>query len=222
MQPREAPGQSELQAVGIGEHTPLNAHGTDARGVQLLFVCTANQARSPIAAAIAQREFASRGVVARVESRGTHAVDGAPALEYAVAVMRAEGVDLSEHRSRLVDLPDLDRSDLVLTMTRAHLRHLATLQPAAFPRLFPLRELVDRVRGENARRDETMSAWVARVGHGRKAADLLDDDPRLDVEDPAGCELDVYVALVRELANAISRIIDAGWPESIGARVGEG
>jgi protein-tyrosine phosphatase len=171
-----------------------------------------------MAAAIARRELAMRGIAAQVESRGTHANNRAPALEYAVAVMRAEGIDLSEHRSRLVDAADLHRSDLVVTMTRAHLRHLATIEPAAFPRLFSLKEIADRARGEIARRGETMSEWVERVGHGRKAADLLDDDPRHDVEDPAGSAIDVYVALVRELAGAISCIIDSAWPTGVVTR----
>src|SRR5262249_3708201 len=159
-----------------------------------------------------RREFAFRGIAARVESCGTHAVEGAPALEHAVAVMRAEGVDLSEHRSRLVETSDLDQAGLVVTMTRAHLRHLATLHPAAFARLFTLKELAEAVRSDEARANETISERIKRLGGGRRAVDLLDDDPRHDIDDPAGCDVDVYVALEKELAGAISSIIDSGWP----------
>ena len=107
-------------------------------------------------------------------------------------------------------------------MTRAHLRHLATLQPAAFPRMFTLRELSERAQGEDARLDESLTGWIERVGRGRRAVDLLDDDSQYDVPDPAGCDVDVYVALARDLRYSVSCIINAGWSHPIGAPVGEG
>jgi protein-tyrosine-phosphatase len=180
--------------------------------VRLLFVCTANQARSPMAAAIARRELALRGVDARVDSGGTDADIGLPALAPAVAVMQAEGIDLSEHRSRPVEPRDLERADLIVTMTRAHLRHVATLEPAAFPRLFALKELADQARTQDARAQETVFEWIDHLSRGRRTADLLGDDPLHDVHDPAGCDVGVYVTLVRELSAAISNVIDAGWP----------
>jgi protein-tyrosine-phosphatase len=180
--------------------------------VKLLFVCTANQARSPIAAALARRELAWRGVDAQVESGGTHAEVGLPALDHAVVVMQAEGLDLSEHRSRVVEPSDLHDIDLVVTMTREHVRDLALLDPTAFPRTFALKELAERTRSEDARAGETVDEWIYRLGRGRRTVDLLGEDPLHDVYDPAGCDVDVYVALVRELTNAISDVFDAGWP----------
>jgi protein-tyrosine phosphatase len=168
-----------------------------------------------MAAAIARRELAWRGIAAHIESRGIDAVDDSPALGNAVAVMRAEDIDLSEHRSRLVDARDLDQADLILTMTRAHLRHVAALQPAAFPRVFTLKELAERARGDSARADESVTEWIERVGRGRRAVDLLGDDLQYDVLDPEGCDLDVYIALVRELALAVTGIIDAAWPAGV-------
>lgn len=90
-------------------------------GFRVLFVCTGNTCRSPLAAAALAAELeAERGRV-EVGSAGTAAWDGQPASEGAIEVARADGIDLAEHRSRRVTPALLRASDLVLVMERGHL-----------------------------------------------------------------------------------------------------
>ena len=185
----------------------------DATGpaVNVLVVCTANQCRSPMAAALFERELARCGAPARVRSAGTAAVPDIPATDDAIAVMKDYGLDISTHRSRPVDVSEMATADVVVTMTRAHLRDLATRAPAAFPHLFTLKELERRARAHPRDENEEIGAWITRLGAGRRTTDLLGDDPDDDVQDPIGCPIEVYTEVARELAAAISTVADAGW-----------
>jgi protein-tyrosine-phosphatase len=92
----------------------------------LLFVCSGNTCRSPLARTIMQALLHERGWAhVRVDSAGTAAVDGAPAADHAIAVAAAEGLDLSAHRSQELTPELLDWADLVLVMTLTQLEAVA-------------------------------------------------------------------------------------------------
>lgn len=88
----------------------------------ILFICTANRYRSPIAAACFQAELMKRGqeMSWSVGSAGTWAIDGYPAMPDAVLEARQLGLDIREHRSRLITADMLQESDLVVVMERGH------------------------------------------------------------------------------------------------------
>jgi protein-tyrosine-phosphatase len=88
----------------------------------LLFVCTGNTCRSPMAEGIARRELERRGWThVRVASAGLAAHDGDPASREAVVVGSRNGVDLSAHRSRSIDGEMVEWADLILAMGASHL-----------------------------------------------------------------------------------------------------
>jgi protein-tyrosine-phosphatase len=83
--------------------------------VSVLFVCTGNTCRSPFAEAVARHEGH-----ADVESAGLSAYAGDRPPEDAIVVARELGYDLSSHRARPLTEELLERADVVVGMTAAH------------------------------------------------------------------------------------------------------
>lgn len=106
----------------------------------VLFVCSGNTCRSPMAEAWARHEVAShRGISIddldtagiRVISAGASAAPGFPASREAVQVLHAHGIDLSKHRSRMLTVEMVHEADVIYCMTRAHQQAVTNLIPAA-------------------------------------------------------------------------------------------
>jgi len=96
-----------------------------AASYNLLFVCTGNTCRSPMAEAVARAELARRGWShVDIRSAGIGAVTGSPASEHAVSVAAAHGLDLSAHRSAPLTPELVDWADLILAMSPSHLQVL--------------------------------------------------------------------------------------------------
>lgn len=94
----------------------------------LLFICTGNTCRSPMAAAIARHAIAERGWRhVDVRSAGAGASHGAPASEYAVSVAAEHGIDLREHRSQVLTPELVDWADMILAMSPSHLHAIDLL-----------------------------------------------------------------------------------------------
>ena len=96
--------------------------------MRLLFVCTGNTCRSPLAEALARREAIERGMVdVEVASAGTSAWDGASASDGALLVALERGLDLSAHRAQQLSRDVVAAQDLILTMGPHHLERVEAL-----------------------------------------------------------------------------------------------
>ncbi len=104
----------------------------------VMFVCTGNTCRSPMAEAWAKKLIAEHigcdvselaKYKVNVSSAGTFAGFGMPASELAVRVIKNYGIDLSEHVSQPITKPKLLESDIIYVMTEGHKDFINSLAP---------------------------------------------------------------------------------------------
>jgi protein-tyrosine-phosphatase len=161
-----------------------------------------------------------RGIDATIGSTGRIA-PGSPASKYAVSVLRARGIDISEHRSRVLDVEQLDAADLVLCMAREHVREAVLLDARAFTRVFTLKELVRRGQLIGPRlAHESPAKYLSRAGLGRRPSDQLGADDRDDIADPVGQSRERYEATVDEIEGLVTVLVDLLWPGSAAESTG--
>ena len=85
--------------------------------MRIIFVCTGNTCRSPMAQAIFDKKAKERGIDVLSESAGVSAFTGDRASEKTISVMKERGIELSEHRSRRFSEYMADEYDYFVCMT---------------------------------------------------------------------------------------------------------
>ena len=182
--------------------------------IDVLLLCTANQCRSPMAEVLLRHHLEAAGVDAAVSSAGLYP-GGSPATGHGVAAMADRGLDLSGHRSRQVDSSLLLLADLVIGMTREHVREATVLVPDVLHRAFTLKELVRLARAAGPRGEgESLDGWLRRLVADRTRADLLgvghDDD--YDVADPVGRSRGDYERTAALLDDLLAQVVALAFP----------
>lgn len=165
----------------------------------LLLVCHANRARSPLAAHLLRAWADEHGVRPRprIASSGLYAEPGQPLLPDAREFLReTRAVDDSTHQSRVLEVAEARSAGLVVTFERALLRSIIARDPALATRTFTLREVV---------RLTSSPLWES--GHDARdlAAHLVWLRPRVapgddDSPDPAGASRRTAHRLLESLA----------------------
>ena len=96
----------------------------------ILFICTGNICRSPMAAGLMRQRLAQAGLNHhQVASAGVWALDGRPASDHAITVMAERGIDISDHIAHTVTADDMAEADLVLVMMRDQAQVLRNTWP---------------------------------------------------------------------------------------------
>ena len=104
---------------------------------RILFVCSGNTCRSPMAAALLRSALPpDSGWI--VESAGLSTAPGQVASANAIQALQEDGINLSMHRSRRATQEILHRADIVIPMTRAHRTQAISIEPSVEAKSFLL------------------------------------------------------------------------------------
>jgi protein-tyrosine phosphatase len=172
----------------------------------VVFICTGNRFRSPLAERIF-RERASLPEVT-VESLGTLDLGPAPALPEAVAEARRLGVDLSDHQARSLATADLSAADLVLGFERMHVATAVVEAQAQRDRTFTLPELLSLLEGLPPDESEP-SAGRARARIAQAAALRAPNSQLLDIPelaDPLGRSGEEQLQIASDIDGLVYRL----------------
>ena len=136
----------------------------------VLFVCTANMCRSPLAEVLFRDLLRRNGLLGDwlVHSAGVGVVHGQPATEFSRQVAAERGLDLSSHRSKPVDRASMQAADLVLVMDAGHRQALREGYPQSADRVHLLSEMA----GEGGPVEDPVGSPI---GKYRLTADRITD-----------------------------------------------
>ncbi len=143
----------------------------------ILFVCTGNVCRSPMAEGLFRHAVKGRGDY-RVISAGVGAIDGQPPSPNAVRAMREIGIDIGHQRSHMLTGELVNHADYIFGMTHSHVDSVILLYPQAAEKTFLLREF-----------DETLDIYEK------------------DISDPIGGSFDIYCNCRDQIEQGIASML---------------
>ncbi|MFQ6033122.1 MAG: low molecular weight protein arginine phosphatase [Candidatus Zixiibacteriota bacterium] len=172
----------------------------DKEKFKVLFVCTGNSCRSPMAEGILKKMFKEKELDNfEVGSAGISTLNGAPPSFFAMEAAKTRNVDLSQHRSRQLNKQILKRADLILAMSDEHLEYIKGMDKNALNRTYLLKTFPPcrhRIRENHS----------AQAGE-RLLAPNKDKKPGvLYIKDPIGGSRDDYERCFSQLEKEIRRI----------------
>lgn len=110
---------------------------------RVLFVCTGNTCRSPMAEALFRHATQARSEL-KSASAGVSAGHGSPASREACALLAESDIALSPHRSQPLSAKLVEEHDYFIAMTRSHRDMLVTLFPEIADQTFLLSDFASR------------------------------------------------------------------------------
>jgi protein-tyrosine phosphatase len=178
--------------------------------LSVLFVCTGNICRSPIAESLLESRSRDLGVPISVGSAGSWAQRGNRATSNAILAAREMGLEIEEHRARPLRDHLVRESDLILGLAREHRDEVLDMVPEATPKTFTLKELALLLEAlPPARVHADRDVAVARIADAHRLRGGSDRtmvrDP--DVRDPIGSALFAYRDVAWDIESAVDAVL---------------
>ena len=144
----------------------------DSPELHVVFICTGNRFRSPLAAAIFGDAAAKHGVPVTVESVGTLDTGSPPAFPETIEHAERFGLDISDHRARHALAVDLTGADVVIGFERTHVAFAIVDAGVPAEKAFTLPELVQLLELEDVpvRRPDAAAGSAAGDRPGEREA----------------------------------------------------
>ncbi|MEK3900490.1 MULTISPECIES: low molecular weight protein arginine phosphatase [unclassified Paenibacillus] len=186
--------------------------------LHILFVCTGNTCRSPMAEGLLRKLAKERGIQVEVRSAGVSAVPGTSISRHAAGILQDEGIQDRIVSSQL-DGEAVAWADLILTLTGAHKRHLLQYFPDAVTKTHTLKEYVQTQESVNADIRELDSLYAEAelnlaLGTEPDAAamqrmiEIRQRIPSFDISDPFGGSREDYELAASEIRTALYGLLD--------------
>lgn len=173
--------------------------------MKIVFVCTGNLCRSPMAEGLLRHALRERGCDGiETSSVGTWAYYGRPATDEAIATLQERGIDISGHSSRPVEIDEFRAADLIVAMTSVHVREITNLAPDLADRIVMMKELRE-IHSERVGPDATREDKARALLTGQRPERRRD----LDVDDPMGMPIGAYERCVGELQEGVEVLVKA-------------
>ena len=143
----------------------------------VVFVCTGNSCRSPMAEGYLNHFLGERsGKDVRAVSAGTSAIPGYPPTPEAAAVMAEDAVDITAHRTRKLTGELVAEASVIVAMAESHMDAVVALDPGAVGKVYLLRDF-----------------------SGAKSADR-------NIRDPIGHSIETYRAVRDEIKKLVKNL----------------
>ena len=181
---------------------------TDAEYFSIIFVCSGNRFRSPLAEGFVRS--LTQGLPVVVGSFGTLEIGSVPPLEEAEHIAEACGVDLSRHRTRHLGSQSLADTDLLLGFEKEHARSAVVDAGVRADRAFMLREIVSLLGGDQVHRTGDIVAdgrLAVRTAAERRAA--LSQESKIEpIRDPFGGSWRLHKSVAAEVRDLSIALVD--------------
>ncbi|SDO63667.1 protein-tyrosine phosphatase [Paenibacillus sp. yr247] len=185
--------------------------------LRILFVCTGNTCRSPLAEGLLRIRVHQEGLAAEVRSAGVSAVTGGPISRNSASLLREAGFK-ELIQSLTIQESEVKWADLILTMTMGHKRAVIQRFPDAMEKIFTLKEYVEddaHILQAIEEREQLITelelkqalSQTVTIEERSRIYKLEHVIPDYDISDPYGGSLEVYRQTAEEISGSLDKLV---------------